>query len=393
MTLAMEQTTEEQALVGAVLSQRWRLVRYIGSGGLGIVYEAQPTRGEGSVAVKLLRQEMCHEQQIVERFVNEANASMRVQHPGIVKVYEAARAEDGTPYLVMELLHGEALFDRMSRGRLPVEQAAPIVHEVLMVLQAAHAAGVVHRDLKPENIFLLRTADGHVQVKVLDLGIARVLDAAGGLSRRTRTGMLLGTPGYMSPEQASNAKGADLRTDLWSVGVILYEMLTGICAFEADNEFARLVAVLHQSPRPIEEVAPQYAHWKPFFQRALARDLTLRFQSAKEMADALVAVSRGGQVPLSTQHYRAIKLSEPPPGGELSRAAHPTPAPQGREALNTAVSPRAPAIGVAHSRPPPSVQVVQPTGYRVSLVVLAVAVVFSLMLGFLAGFFLAQLGV
>ncbi len=127
---------------------------------------------------------------------------------------------------------------------------------------------------------------GAVNVKVLDFGIARVVDAAGGLGRKTRTGMVLGTPGYMSPEQIKNSQDVDHRSDLWAVGVLFYEMLTGVPAFQAENDFAKVTAALFSEPAPIQQVAPQYAHWAGFFQRAIAREPAARFQTAQEMAQA-----------------------------------------------------------------------------------------------------------
>ena len=386
---------DPNALLGAVLGQRWRLVRHIGSGGLGLVFEAESLQGEGRCAIKLLRREFCDEQEIVERFLTEALAGARIDHPGVTKVYEAARAEDGTPYLVVELLQGRPLSARMNRGRVPVEQAAPIAHSILDALGAAHAAGVVHRDLKPDNVFLAQDASGTIVVKLLDFGLSRVMDAAGGMQRKTRTGMLLGTPGYMSPEQVRNSKDADERSDLWSVGIIFYEMLTATPAFQAENEFARITQVLTNDPAPIEQVAPQYAHWGPFFQRALAREPADRFQSAQEMAAALLAVAREGHMP--EHHFQAIPASTlmpsaPPPAGWSPPAGSAVSEPPPRfPRTDTAIS--------AGSVPPPAhtlapmVQVVSPAHHprRVSLV-LALAITFlALAIGFVVGFVAGKL--
>ena len=288
-------SADPNGLLGAVLSQRWRLVGLRGEGGIGVVYEVESLQGEGTRAAKLLRREFCGDAQVVERFLDEARATARIDHPAIARVYEGARAEDGTPYLVMELLRGEPLSLMMNRGRLPAQQAVSIAQELLSALVAAHQAGVVHRDLKPDNVFVTQEADGSLKIKVLDFGVARVMDVAGGMARRTRTGMLLGTPGYMSPEQIKDVKHADARADLWGVGVILYEMLTGALAFDGENDFARITKVLLAEATPIEQVAPQYAHFGGFFARALAADVQQRFQSAAEMAEALRTVAQPGQ--------------------------------------------------------------------------------------------------
>ena len=397
------------ALVGAVLNRKWRLIRLIGEGGLGLVYAAQSaTDPSQSRAIKVLRDEFRDEPEIVERFLSEARASSRMSHPGIVRVDEAETAEDGSPYLVMELLEGAPLTERMNRGRLSVEQAAPIAHHVLHALEVAHQSGVVHRDLKPDNIFLVNADKAGAKVKVLDFGLARVIDAAGGFQRKTRTGMLLGTPGYMSPEQIRDVKGADSRADLWSVGVIFYEMLTGKPAFPAENEFARVTAVLTRSPEPIEVAAPQYAHWAPFFSKALASEAAERFQSAAEMIEALLRVAQGGQMPLEDSHFNApIPMSSfapstsaaptgasvPPPADAMAsvRISQAPPAEQRASkpfgGMDTAVSPGASGVASAAPEPVASVRVVSPQlpVNRIPWGMLAAAILISLGVGFVAG--------
>ena len=207
----------------------------------------------------------------LKMFQDEARLVARLTHPGIVQVFDFG-VEAGRSYLVMELLEGQPLAQRMNRGRIPVEQATAITIRILQALEAAHTAGVVHRDLKPGNVVMVGDPVHGSDVKLLDFGIALVVDAAGGAHRKTRTGMLLGTPGYMSPEQIQSIKQADARADLWSVGVIFYEMLTGERAFPANNEFARITKVLSGEPEPIGKVAPHFAHWEPFFRKALALD-------------------------------------------------------------------------------------------------------------------------
>jgi serine/threonine protein kinase len=255
---------------------------------MGAVFAADGLVGQGARAIKMLHAEFVNEPQILERFFKEGFAAQQLDHVNIAKVFEHAQAEDGTPYLVMELLQGIPLANYVQPGKaISVQQAAPIIYGVLQALVAAHAKDIVHRDLKPDNIFLVPDPSGRYTVKVLDFGIAKVMDAAGGMGSKTRTGVLLGTPGYMSPEQIKNAKGVDPRSDLWSVGIIFYEMVTGHEAFDAPNDFARLTAVLTQDPKPITSVAPHLAMWGDFFLKATARDLNQRFASADEMARAL----------------------------------------------------------------------------------------------------------
>jgi serine/threonine-protein kinase len=324
-------------LVGAVLNGRWKLLRLLGEGGMGAVYESDDLRShQGRRAVKMLHPEFVKEEQILQRFFAEAQACAGLVHPNIARVESSATAEDGTPYLVMELLQGIPLAAYLDQGQpIPPHQAAPIIHGVLSALQLAHSQRIVHRDLKPDNLFLVRDQRGAYVVKVLDFGIAKVMDAAGGMGSKTRTGVLLGTPGYMSPEQIRNSKGVDPRSDLWSVGIILYEMLTAKQPFPADNEFARLTAVLTEDVTPIERVAPHLAAWTPFFQRALAKNLNERFQSADEMSHALAMVARGGalspnQAPPPVQAppewHQGVQLGSgaPVPSAPVAAAAVPT---------------------------------------------------------------------
>jgi serine/threonine protein kinase len=279
-----------RSLVGAVLSRRWRLVQRLGSGGMGEVYAADSVEGGTHVAVKILRPEYLAEPVVLSRFLEEASTCMRLVHPNIVRMMDCALAEDGSPYLVMELLEGVPLGAYTANGgRVPMVQAVPILQGILAGLAAAHARSIVHRDLKPDNVFLTRAAEGTFVVKVLDFGIAKVMDAAGGMGSRTRTGMLLGTPAYMSPEQIKNARDVDQRADLWSAGVMFYEMLTGREVFPAPTEYARLAAVLGVEPEPLTRGDASLAPLAPFVARALQKNRDERFPSALDMAHALSA--------------------------------------------------------------------------------------------------------
>ena len=291
-----------EPLVGTVLNGRFRLTRLLGTGGMGSVYEAESLSGEAKRAIKLLRQDLVHEDQIVRRFLAEAVAVRELRHPNVAQVLDAATTENGTPYLVMELLQGTPLSRYIEHGHvLPPQQAVQIIRGVLRALGAAHSRNVIHRDIKPENIFLVRDPSGAFVVKVLDFGIAKVMDGAGKKGPMTRTGVLLGTPGYMSPEQIKSSKAVDPRTDLWSAGVILYELITGQPPFPADNELGRLSAVLDDEMRPIERVAPHLVVWHPFFERALAKDPMARFASADEMERALLSTAQSALAPSSVQ--------------------------------------------------------------------------------------------
>jgi eukaryotic-like serine/threonine-protein kinase len=293
----MSSANAPRSLPGTVLSRRWRVARKLGEGGMGEVFAADvvdPSAPPGSapqrVALKVLRQEFVGDGHVRSRFIDEARTSIRLVHPNIARVFECATADDGTPFLVMELLEGVPLGAYTHNGgRVPVAQAVPILQGILAGLAAAHAMGVVHRDLKPDNVMLTRDASGAFTVKVLDFGIAKVMDVLGGVSFRTRTGALLGTPAFMSPEQARSARDVDQRADLWSAGVLLYEMLTGREAFPAATDYARLAAVMSSDPEPVDRIDPALAPLAPFMTKALKKDRNERFASAQEMARALTS--------------------------------------------------------------------------------------------------------
>jgi serine/threonine-protein kinase len=397
-------------MTGAVLNGKWRLLRLLGEGGMGAVFAAEGLHGEGQRAIKLLHPEFVNEPQVLQRFFAEAYAAQHLEHPNVAKIYEHAQAEDGTPYLVMELLAGIALSEYVQPERpINAQAAAPIVYGVLQALMAAHAQSIVHRDLKPDNIYLVPDAAGRYNVKVLDFGIAKVMDAAGGMGSKTRTGVMLGTPGYMSPEQIKNSKAVDPRSDLWSVGVMFYEMITGKEAFDAPNDFARLTAVLTQEPKPISTVAPALAGWQEFFSRAIARDPAKRFQSADEMARALITTARAlaGAAALPTAEFRSVAVQQKAAPGTADVAVLPQRSDGGtrisaqtpQEAALSRASPAAPSVQIVS---PPSVQRVQvydetlksspgasgPQVIRVGVrgAIVALIALGCLLVGFLAGF-------
>jgi serine/threonine-protein kinase len=285
-------TASSRSLVGSTLSRHWRLVQMLGGGSIGEVYVAEPTSGGERVAVKVLRPEFLADPSVPACFAEQGRACMRLIHPNIVRMIECALAEDGSPYLVMELLEGVPLGAyTQNGGRVPVAQSVAILQGILGGLAAAHAQGTVHGDLKPDNVFLVRHPDGTFAVKVLDFGIAKVIDAAGGMGTRTRSGLLLGTPAYLSPEQTTKTGDVDPRADLWSAGVILYELLTGRSAFPAPTEYARLLAVQSADPEPIDRVDSALAPLVAFIGRALQKNRDHRFASAREMARALAAAT------------------------------------------------------------------------------------------------------
>jgi serine/threonine protein kinase len=288
----MTQAATASRLVGSVLSRRWRLVRNLGEGAIGQVYAAEPVSGGAPVAIKLLRADFHADTQVLARFVEEGRRSTQLIHPNIARVFDCAMAEDGQPYIVMELLEGVVLGAYTQRGgRVPMMQTVAVMQGILAGLAVAHAQRIAHGDLKPDNVLLTRHPNGTFVVKVLDFGMSRVMEAAGGMGGRARSGLLLGSPAYMSPEQARRTGDVDPRTDVWSAGVILYEMLTGRVAFPAPTEYARLAAVLTVEPEPVERIDAAFAPLGQVIAHALQKNRDDRFASAAEMARALAAVA------------------------------------------------------------------------------------------------------
>ena len=277
-------------MAGTVIARKYRLLNALDAGSMGAVYAAEKIGTGERVAVKMLLPEFHGAQDLVERFLAEARASQRLVHPNIVRVFDYGMNDDGTPFIVMELLIGVPVSAYLKDGQhIPLGHATHIITGLLAGLGHAHQHNIIHRDLKPANVFLARGAQGKFEVKILDFGIAKVMDMAGGMGSRTKTGIFLGTPAYMSPEQISKPKTVDARSDLWSVGVMMYKMVTGRPPFGGVAEVDRLASILHDTPEPVEKIDPQLEPIKHFMVRALAKDPATRFQSAGEMSAALGA--------------------------------------------------------------------------------------------------------
>jgi len=272
-------------MIGAVLGGSYEVIRMVGEGGMGRVYEARHQRLTSKrFAVKMLHPDLARQPDVVTRFQREAEASSVVSHPNVVDVFDVSSSADGRPYIVAELLQGEELGNHLDRVKVMTPSAAAhVVRQVCAALGAAHASGIVHRDVKPENVFL--TGDG-AHVKVLDFGISKVGDNKDGL---TKTGTVMGTPDYMAPEQARGDK-VDARADIYAAGAILYRAVTGKKPFEGlDDPMATLTAVLTQEPpRPTELNPGVPLALELVIQKAMAKNPAERFQSMAELDAALV---------------------------------------------------------------------------------------------------------
>ena len=275
-------------LSGSVVD-KYQLIRRIGAGGMGVVYEAKHTLIGRRCAVKLLHARHAQDAELAKRMLREAQAAAAIGHPNIVETTDFGVTADGAHYLVMELLEGVTLTRLLEAfGRLDVALSAGINWQVLGALEAAHAKGIIHRDLKPENVFIARTPFAGDVVKLLDFGISKVLDAESESARLTGTGAVLGTPHYMSPEQAAGSRNADARSDLWSVGVMLYELLTGQLPFAGSNYNQIIVGIVTRSFTPPRALRPDLSPaLESVVMCALDKDPTRRFQSAGDMRAAL----------------------------------------------------------------------------------------------------------
>ncbi len=280
--MSAEPSQEQRVLAG-----RYRLVEQLGSGGFGTIWRAEHLVLEAPVAVKLIAAEVAEDASAVERFLREAKAAAALRSPHVVQILDYG-VDAGTPFMVMELLEGENLAQRLRRcGPLSPEDTVKFITHVCRAMARAHAAGVVHRDLKPENVFIVDN-EGDELAKVLDFGVAKLDNGLSSGSSRTRTGSLLGTPYYMSPEQVQGTKEVDYRSDLWSIGVIAYECLSGEKPFVSDG-LGELVLQICVRPLPIpsQSCAAMSEEFDAWFARALQRDPDQRFQSASELGNAL----------------------------------------------------------------------------------------------------------
>ena len=277
------------ALIGTVIGGRYQLLRRIGKGGMGVVYEADHLGIGKRVAVKVLLDKYSDDAEVVARFEREARTASSIGDEHIVEVFDAGVTEDGRSYLVMELLVGACLADiAEATGPMPTARAVPIVRQVLRGLAAAHAKGIVHRDMKPENVFLLQKADRPDFVKIMDFGISKFMQDSESKVRLTATGAVIGTPVYMAPEQAMGTGEIDARVDLYAVGVMLYELLAGRPPFQAPTYIALVTQHLQMPPPPLQLARPDLP--TPLVvavHRALEKEPRDRFASAQEMAAAL----------------------------------------------------------------------------------------------------------
>jgi serine/threonine-protein kinase len=285
--------TEDKSIVGRHVGEEYVVQSVLGRGGMGTVYHAHSTRLERSVALKVIRREYMARPTAARRFEREAAALSAVRHPNIRDIYATGQLPDGNPYLVMEMLHGETLADRIARaGPLPRMLSIDVIIQVLSALAVAHARGFIHRDLKPDNIFLVERPGLTPSAKLLDFGLAKMIEEES-MDRITLTGVVVGTPSFMAPEQIVDPQLVDHRVDLWAVGVTFYQALTGRLPFVARNRTVLVKRILNQCPWPVRNVDASIPRvLDDIVLKALARNRDDRFASAGEFMSALLRVRR-----------------------------------------------------------------------------------------------------
>jgi len=266
----------------------YKVLQQLGEGGMGVVCLAQhPVIGR-KVAIKLLHPVLSTHPDVVTRFFNEARAIHMIGHENVVEILDFGQTNGGQPYFIMEFLEGEALSEPIARGPMDPDKVALIADQMCRALSAVHAKGIVHRDLKPQNVQLVTKADGSLQVKLLDFGVAKILASPDGVkSAKTRTGSLMGTPLYMSPEQCKGARAVDYRADIYSLGVMLFEMLAGRPPFTAEGIGELFTLHMFQRAPLLRDIAPNVPpHMAAAVMRSLAKEPQDRFQSMEEFRAA-----------------------------------------------------------------------------------------------------------
>lgn len=305
-------TTASELVQGMIIRGKYEILEKIAAGGMAAVYRARHLAFDEIRAVKVVRGWLVEDEEFVRRLRTEAVVARKLKHPNAVRIDDLDQLEDGRPFIVMEYVEGTNLRKVIHDvGPLRLPRALNIARQVASALAAAHALGIIHRDIKPDNIVLQPQPDGSEQVKVLDFGIAKVRGAAAGA--QTRPGLVLCTPEYASPEQArgSNSEQLDGRSDLYSLGVVLYEILTGALPFRSDTPFGIMLAQINTVPRLPSQVRPELnlpGNATALLMKALEKDPARRFQSAEEMLDAIAAVDNS----LGTNARSTNVLAMPP---------------------------------------------------------------------------------
>jgi eukaryotic-like serine/threonine-protein kinase len=282
--------------VDEVLADKYRIERVLGQGGMGIVFAAMHLNLDERVAIKFLLPELSSDPALVARFLREGRAAIKIRSEHVVKVLDVATMPGGTPYMVMEYLHGRNFEELLEvQGRLPADLAVDHLLQATEALAEAHALGMVHRDLKPANLFLAHRADGSPSVKVLDFGITKVVDPKNAAPFDvTKTSIVMGSPRYMSPEQMRSSRTIDARADIWALGVILQELVTGVAPFDGTTMPDLVAAILQDPPPPLRQLRPDAPEGlEQVITKCLEKDPNARYADVAELTEALAPFGTG----------------------------------------------------------------------------------------------------
>lgn len=310
VALSQQDVIEMPFLPGDIIAGKYEVEQLIGSGGMGYVVSAMHVELGEHVALKFLRPEALQIEELVERFAREARAAAKIRSEHIARVFDVGSLPDGVPFIVMEFLEGKDLCDLLHQnGPMPIKVAVEYVMQACEALAAAHAAGIVHRDIKPENLFLTKHAQQLDFIKILDFGISKVALAQGkGKRANVRTQMPLGSPVYMSPEQIRSSEHVDARTDIWSLGCVLFELLTGHLAFDEPSLMQLSAAILEHEPVPLREFLPDAPpELEAVIAKCLEKDANNRYGNIAELAIALYPFAPRRSRISAERCYHALK--------------------------------------------------------------------------------------
>jgi eukaryotic-like serine/threonine-protein kinase len=309
---------------GDILAGKYRVERVLGAGGMGVVVAAYHLQLHQRVAIKFLLPEALNNVEAVERFAREARAAVKITSEHVARVIDVGTLETGAPYMVMEFLEGHDLARWVRlRGPLPLEQTVDFVLQACEALAEAHTLGIVHRDLKPANLFIVRGADALHSVKVLDFGISKATGPAAQDVALTRTAAVMGSPLYMSPEQMASSRNVDVRTDVWAIGVVLYELLTGHVPFNGDTLPEVCVKISSHPPPPLRDVRPDLPlAVEAIVLKCLEKDRERRFRNVGELTRALVPYGPP-RARISAERIERVLLNAEGPTSAMPGAATP----------------------------------------------------------------------